>query len=153
VTGDSPPGRCPVPEASGPPGDPFSQVRARYAELLGTVPAAIEQRLALAGRTGRGDSVLAIEALRQAVIMNSPLGRQVGQLVHFGQLLALGRSGPARRHARAARRAGASLAQLPGVAELALITAGVPAYSLGVEILTEIADEEPGPSPDGPAGG
>ena len=85
--------------------------------------------------------------------MDNPLGRQTSQLVHFGQLVALGEGGPAREHARAARRAGASLAQLLGVVELALITSGMPAYGLGVEILTEMAGEDSGGVPAaGPAG-
>lgn len=67
------------------------------------------------------------------------------QLVHFGQLLALGRAGPARLHARGALRAGATESDLAGVAETALITAGMPAYSLGVEIIAEIAGAGPTP--------
>lgn len=69
----------------------------------------------------------AIEALRRVLILDNPLGRKTGQLVHFAQLLAVGKTAPARLHARAARKAGASLAELAGVAELALITAGMPA--------------------------
>ena len=125
-------------------GDPSGVIRASYAELLGGIPPGIEDRLALAARAGRTDAVEAIESLRRALVMDNPLGRRAGQLVHFGQLLALGKGGPARLHARAARRAGASLAQLLGVAKLALITASMPAYSLGVEILTELAREDPG---------
>lgn len=128
-----------------PSGDPESieRIRQSYIDLTGSVPAAIEARLRLADAAGRQGAVEAIEAMRRELIMESPLGRKVGQLVHFGQLLALGRGGPARLHARSARRAGATLAELSGVAELALITAGMPAYGLGVEILTELMDEEP----------
>lgn len=64
----------------------------------------------------------AVEALRRFLIMDNPLGR-TGQLVHFAQLLAVGKEAPARLHARAARNAGASLNELAGVAELDLITA------------------------------
>ncbi|MHB8958125.1 MAG: carboxymuconolactone decarboxylase family protein [Candidatus Limnocylindrales bacterium] len=117
-------------------------IRSSYLELLGSVPLTIEARLALAERSGRQGAVEAIEAMRRSVIMDSPLGRKGGQLVHFGQLLALGKEGPARLHARAARRAGASLAELVGVAELALITGGMPSYGLGVAILSELAEEE-----------
>ena len=128
-------------------GPAAGRIRAKYTELFGTVPAAIEARLALADQTGRQQAVEAIEALRQVLIMDNPLGPKTGQLVHFGQLLATGKAGPARLHARAARNAGATLSELAGVAELALITAGMPAYSLGVEILSELAAE------DGPAQG
>jgi len=125
--------------------DPESgrRIRQSYIDLTGAVPASIEARLLLAEATGRQDAVAAIEAMRRELIMANPLGRKVGQLVHFGQLLALGRGEPARMHARSARRAGASLAELSGVAELALITGGMPAYGLGVEILSELMDEEP----------
>lgn len=121
----------------------LQRIRQSYTDLTGAVPAAIEARLLLAESVGRQGAVEAIEAMRRELIMDNPLGRKMGQLVHFGQLLALGKGGPARLHARAARRAGASLAELTGVAELALITAGMPAYSLGVEILSELMDEEP----------
>ncbi|MHB1737897.1 MAG: carboxymuconolactone decarboxylase family protein [Actinomycetes bacterium] len=118
------------------------QIRSAYVALMGTVPASIETRLALAEQTGRQSAVATIEALRHTLIMDNPLGDRVGQLVHFAQLVALGRPGPARLHARAARRAGAPVDELVGVAELALITAGMPAYSLGVDIIAELVAEE-----------
>ena len=52
---------------------------------------------------------------------------RVQQLVQFGQLLVLGQEGPARLHASAALRHGASLDDLLGVVETAFVTAGVPA--------------------------
>ena len=120
----------------------LASIRAGYVELTGSVPAAIETRLTLAARSGRIQAVELIEALRAELIMVNPLGRRVGQLVHFAQLIVLGKEAPARLHVRAARRAGASIEELVGVAELALITAGMPAYSLGVEIIGELIDEE-----------
>ncbi|GAA3083804.1 hypothetical protein GCM10020000_82580 [Streptomyces olivoverticillatus] len=60
------------------------------------------------------------------------------QLVHFGQLLALGRAHPARLHAQGALHAGAGIADLIGVTETSLITSGVPAYALGMEIIAEL---------------
>lgn len=122
--------------------DPLASIRAGYVELLGSVPPAIETRLSLGERSGRERAVGLIEALRDELIMANPLGRKVGQLVHFAQLLVRGEAGPARLHVRGARRAGASVEELVGVAELALITAGMPAYSLGVEIIGELIDEE-----------
>lgn len=120
------------------------RIRATYKELTGSVPVSIETRLKLAEQTGRQSAVEAIEELRRVLIMDNPLGRKTGQLVHFGQLVALGKAGPARLHAGAARKAGATLEELVGVAELALITAGMPAYSLGVEIIAELAAEPTG---------
>lgn len=120
------------------------RIRASYIELTGSVPTSIETRLALAERTGRESAVQAIEELRRVLIMDNPLGRKTGQLVHFGQLIALGKAGPARLHAAAARKAGATFEELVGVAELALITGGMPAYSLGVEIIADLGSEPMG---------
>jgi 4-carboxymuconolactone decarboxylase len=118
------------------------RIRARYVELTGSVPDSIERRLALSTAAGREDAVETIENLRDSLIMHNPLGRKWSQVVQFGQLVALGKAGPARLHAGAALRAGATLAELTGAVELALITAGMPAYSLGVEILSELAEQQ-----------
>jgi len=120
--------------------DEWQAVRNSYSELTGSVPESIEVRLKLAEATERGGAVSAIEALRQSLIMDNPLGRKVGQTVQFAQLVALGQGGPARLHARSALLAGATLRELMGVVELALITGGMPAYSLGVKILGELLD-------------
>ncbi|MHB1504454.1 MAG: carboxymuconolactone decarboxylase family protein [Acidimicrobiales bacterium] len=128
-------------------GSSTDRIRASYIELAGSVPPSIEQRLTLADRTGRTEAVEAIEALRDVLIMKNPLGRKTGQLVHFGQLVALGEAVPARLHARAALQAGATIEELAGVAELALITSGMPAYSLGVEILAELGSTHQGGVP------
>ncbi|MGU3587406.1 carboxymuconolactone decarboxylase family protein [Rhodococcus sp. C26F] len=113
-------------------------IRDRYRSTLGAVPHGVEDRLHLAEQHNRIDTEEAITALRHIVLTNNALGPRVQQLVHFGQLLALGRSGPARIHARGALHAGATTADLIGVAETAVITAGVPAYALGIEIITEL---------------
>ncbi|MEW1633000.1 carboxymuconolactone decarboxylase family protein [Streptomyces sp. NPDC093801] len=113
-------------------------VRDRYRSTLGTVPGGVEERLRLAREYDRLPTEEAIAALRHIVLTDSPLGARVQQLVHFGQLLALGRAHPARIHARGALHAGAAIADLVGVAETALITAGVPAYALGTEIVAEL---------------
>ncbi|MFJ8160256.1 carboxymuconolactone decarboxylase family protein [Streptomyces sp. NPDC096136] len=131
-------------------------VRDRYRSTLGTVPGGVQDRLRLAQAYDRLPTEEAIAALRHIVLTDSPLGARVQQLVHFGQLLALGRAHPARIHARGALHAGATIADLVGVAETALITAGVPAYALGTEIIAELPPQadggERGPSDlrDGP---
>lgn len=122
--------------------DAVDRIRSNYVSLLGLVPPSIETRIRVAGFTNRHQAVEAIEHLRNELILNNSLGRSTGQLVHFGQLVVLGREGPARLHARAARNAGATFEELVGVAELALITAGMPAYSLGIEIISELIDEQ-----------
>ncbi|MFF4367136.1 carboxymuconolactone decarboxylase family protein [Streptomyces sp. NPDC001594] len=128
-------------------------VRERYRSTLGTVPAGVQERLRLAERSGRLATEEALAALRHLVLTDSPLGARVQQLVHFGQLLALGRAEPARIHALGALHAGAGIADLVGVAETALITAGVPAYALGTEIVAGLlppADDGERPPPARP---
>lgn len=134
--------------------DRAQAVRERYLTTFGAVPAGIEQRLRVAEATGRLAAIEAIEQMRRAVLAENTLGPRVQQLVHFGQLLALGRSGPARLHARGALRGGADLADLVGVAETALVTAGMPAYALGIEIIAELVEAgENGGTGDGDGGG
>ncbi|WP_078860168.1 carboxymuconolactone decarboxylase family protein [Streptomyces rubellomurinus] len=113
-------------------------LRDRYRTTVGSVPAAVEDRLRVAQAYGRLPTEEAFTALRHIVLADNPLGGRVQQLVHFGQLLALGRTEPARIHARGALHAGAGIADLIGVAETALITSGTPAYALGIEIVVEL---------------
>ncbi len=116
-------------------------IRQRYREVFGHVPPGIESRIALAESTGRTAAVEAVEELRRVLLAENHLGARVQQLVHFAQLISLGREGPARLHARGALRAGASVADLVGVAETSLITSGMPAYSAAIEIITQVVDE------------
>ncbi|WP_329196012.1 MULTISPECIES: carboxymuconolactone decarboxylase family protein [unclassified Streptomyces] len=113
-------------------------VRARYTSTLGGVPGGVQDRLSLARDFDRLPTEEALAALRHIVLTENPLGARVQQLVHFGQLLSLGREHPARIHAQGALHAGATLADLIGVAETALITSGVPAYVLGAEIIVDL---------------
>ncbi|CAG4930902.1 carboxymuconolactone decarboxylase family protein [Acidithrix sp. C25] len=115
----------------------LKEIQDRYIDLTGALPSSIELRIALCKATNRINTVLAIEDLRQVVINENPLGHKISQLVQFGQLVVLGERDPAKIHARAAIKAGASTTELLGVVELALITSGMPAYSLGVEIISE----------------
>lgn len=124
------------------PTDRSEAMRARYRSTLGAVPSAVEDRLRVARDFGRLHTEEAVMALRHIVLTDNPLGARVQQLVHFGQLLSLGRSDPARVHARGALHAGASLADLIGVAETSLLTTGVPAYALGIEIIVELLEIE-----------
>lgn len=113
-------------------------IRERYRVTYGAVPRGVDQRLRVAEAFDRLPVEEAFATLRHRVLHESTLGGRVQQLVHFGQLLALGRGEPARLHARGALHAGASLADLVGVAETALITTGAPAYALGMEIVNEL---------------
>lgn len=109
-----------------------------YHAMLGEVPPHVRERWAAVAGLGRPELIEAIEALRAVAIGQNPLGLRVQQLVQFGQLLVLGQEGPARLHARAALRHGATLDELLGVVATAFVTAGVPAFSLGVRLLDEL---------------
>ncbi|MFD7733582.1 carboxymuconolactone decarboxylase family protein [Kitasatospora phosalacinea] len=119
-------------------------LRERYRATLGAVPRGVEDRLRVARAFGRLTTEEAFTALRDVVLADNPLGGRVQQLVHFGQLLALGRAEPARIHARGALHAGAAITDLIGVAETALITSGTPAYALGLEIVVELLPDDHG---------
>lgn len=106
-----------------------------YDLLLGHVPEHVERRWALEAAAGRSATGAALEALRKQVIVHTPLGQQRLQLVQFAQLLVLEREPEATRHARAARRAGATLEELVGVVESGLLVGGIAVYSLGLRIL------------------
>lgn len=113
-------------------------IRERYRQMFGAVPAGIEQRIAVAEAAGRLHAVEEIEELRRVLLAGNPLDGRVQQLVHFGQLVALGSTQPARLHARGAMRAGATIADLVGVAETSLVAAGMPAYALAIDIVGEL---------------
>lgn len=117
-------------------------IRARYRDVFATVPAGIEARIAVAEETGRLEAVETIENLRRVLLTENRLDPRTQQLVHFAQLVALGREGPARLHARGAVRAGADLADLVGVAETSLVTSGMPAYALAIDIIAEMIDSK-----------
>jgi 4-carboxymuconolactone decarboxylase len=108
---------------------------AAYRLLFGEVPEAVYERWELVDAERRIKPAFLLEQLRGEVLLNSPLGLKTQQLVQFGQLIALGRQHSATLHAGAALKAGASRTELLAVAETALITSGVPAYGLGVEII------------------
>lgn len=137
-----------------PPNDPerAEVIRDRYRRVFGAVPPGIEERVALAQAAGRLDAVETIEELRRVLLAENPLGPKTQQLVHFAQLVALGREGPARLHAQGALRAGASITELVGVAETSLVTAGMPAYALAVAIIAELnrAQSRDRPEPEQP---
>lgn len=88
--------------------------------------------------TGRLEAIEAIDALRRELVKESPLGPRYQPLVHFGQLVVLGHADLALYHSAEARRAGATPSELTGVAETALITAGMPAYKLRIAVLDEL---------------
>ncbi|MGD9619215.1 MAG: carboxymuconolactone decarboxylase family protein [Mycolicibacterium sp.] len=112
-----------------------------YHDLFGEVPPHARRRWEILEAVGRGQTVIALENLRSLVISKSPLELRVQQLVQFGQLLVIRAEGPARLHARAAIRHGATLQELMAVSETAYLTGGITAFSLGVTIIGELLDE------------
>jgi 4-carboxymuconolactone decarboxylase len=137
---------------NGPPAETADRMGKDYVELFGRVPALVEQRVAMAELTRRLDTIEMIEAVRKVLISANPLGSDRQQLVHFGQLVVLGNRDAASRHAVACRKNGATAEELIGVVETAFITAGVPAYNLGIEILHELfimRGEAAQPDPEG----
>ncbi len=103
-----------------------------------TIPAPTPSAAEAAAVAGRLEAVEAIEALRRAVVAENPLGAKNQHLVHFGQLVVLGHATAASGRAGAARRAGATPAELVGVVETALFAAGMPAYELRLTVLADI---------------
>lgn len=107
-------------------------------DLFGAVPPHARKRWEIITAAGRGETVEAIERLRAVVISDSPLDLRTQQLVQFGQLVALRAEGPARLHAGAALRHGATVIELMAVVETAYLTAGMTAFSIGVGIVGEL---------------
>lgn len=118
-----------------------SAVEKRYRELLGFVPDNVKKRSVLAQLCHHEASLDAVEALRECLIHDNPLDRKTQQLVHFAMLLALGHAEAAQLHVRGALKAGAQPQELYGICETAAIVGGMPAFSLGVEIVYDALKE------------
>ncbi|MBU2718570.1 carboxymuconolactone decarboxylase family protein [Acidithiobacillus ferridurans] len=119
-------------------------VETRYKELFGYIPDGVRMRIDLARMAGRETALEAIEHLRDTLIHHNPLERKTQQLVHLGMLLVLGREAPALLHARAAIQAGADAPELHGVCETAAIVGGMPAYNLGIQVVSQALRESTG---------
>ena len=119
-------------------------VETRYKELFGYIPDGVRMRIDLARMAGREIALEAIEHLRDTLIHHNPLERKTQQLVHLGMLLVLGREAPALLHARAAIQAGADAPELHGVCETAAIVGGMPAYNLGIQVVSQALRESTG---------
>ena len=113
--------------------------------MSGHIPSPPGPLIDMAELTGRLEAIEAIHALRRALVTENPLGARNQPLVHFGQLVVLGHGDLALHHASTARRAGATPTELVGVVETALVTAGMPAYKLGMSVLGELFADETTP--------
>ncbi len=105
------------------------------------VPQWADARRDVCDVAGRLEAVEAIRALRLAVVTENPLGARNQQLVQFGQLVVLGQQAQAGDAAAAASRAGATPSELAGVVETALVTAGMPAYDLGIAVVADLLSD------------
>lgn len=118
-----------------------SALQQSYDALLGHYPAKVSDRLHLASAVGREQAVMAIEAMREQLITHNPLDRKTQQLVHLAMLIARNEVAAATLHIRAAHKAGATLAELHGVAETAAVVCGMPGYSLAVDLIKPLLAE------------
>ena len=111
-----------------------------YRELIGFVPPRIEARLAV---TGALDPTLLDmqEKICEHAMYPACFDTRTAQLMLFGMLLMDG-SDAAQLHAIAARRAGASYAELQAVVSLCFLFRGLPAANRGAEVLANLAKRE-----------
>lgn len=111
-----------------------------YADLIGFVPPRIQNRIRL-GLEVDPRLLAQTEAIRRTVMYPKCFDVKTAQLILVGILLA--HVGPAAEfHARAAKRAGATKAELHAVAGLAFLFRGLPAFNLASEIINKILDED-----------
>ena len=115
----------------------MENIRKKYEELLGFVPENIEKRLKLAALSDETDAMEIIEKYREKLIYNNPLDKKTQQLVHFALLIGGMHKEPAKLHAKAALKAGATIKELFGICETAAITGGMPAFSMAVDCVFE----------------
>jgi alkylhydroperoxidase/carboxymuconolactone decarboxylase family protein YurZ len=111
-----------------------------YEELLGFVPPRIEARLAV---TGALDPTLLElqERIRAHAMYPTCFDAKTAQLMLFGMLL-MDLNDAAQLHAIAARRAGASWAELQATISLCFLFRGLSAANRGAEILANVAIRE-----------
>lgn len=111
----------------------------RYKDMIGFAPPKVAKRLALGMRTDP-DLLGALEDWRFAALTPDALDQKTVQLMSFAILLAQ-TSDAAANHARAAVKAGATLAELHATAGLAALFRGLAAFNLAGEIISELFPE------------
>lgn len=109
---------------------------ATYEQLVGFVPPRVAARFERAGEDN--EVLLAQERLRNLVMYPEALDQKTVQLVLFG-ILHSKLSDAAKLHGLAARRAGATWAELQAVIDLAFLFTGMSAANRGPAVLDEIA--------------
>ncbi len=111
-----------------------------YEDLIGFVPPRIEARLAVTGALDP-KMVDLQEKMREHAMYPRSFDVKTAQLMLFGMLLMDG-SDAAVLHAIAARRAGASWAELQDVINLCFLFRGLSAANKGAELLANLAARE-----------
>lgn len=111
-----------------------------YGELIGFVPPRIQHRIRLGLEVDPG-LLDQVETIRRTAMYPDCFDTKTAQLMLVGILLAHV-SPAAEFHARAAKRAGATKAELHAVAGLAFLFRGLPAFNLASEIINTIFDED-----------
>jgi alkylhydroperoxidase/carboxymuconolactone decarboxylase family protein YurZ len=111
-----------------------------YDELIGFTPPRIQHRLRL-GLEVDPELLHLTESIRENAMYPKCMDVKTAQLILFGILLSQ-ISPAAEYHARAAKRAGASKAELHAVGGLAFLFRGLPAFNLAAELINKIYDEE-----------
>jgi alkylhydroperoxidase/carboxymuconolactone decarboxylase family protein YurZ len=117
-----------------------------YKDMIGKTPAKVLKRLQLGLKIDPG-LLSTLETWRLAALSPEALDAKTVQLVSFGILLAQ-TSEAAGNHARAAVRAGATLAELHATAAIAALFRGLAAFNLAGEVLSALKAEQDGASPE-----
>ncbi|GGX35108.1 hypothetical protein GCM10007242_47630 [Pigmentiphaga litoralis] len=133
----------PIIDAVGPYADTVATLEDRaagYRDMIGFLPPRVEARLHLTGALD--PTILDMqEKVRAHAIENSAFDPKQTQLMLFGMLV-VELSDAAFMHGVAARKAGATWAELQSVVNLAYVFRGVSAANRGAEFIAKIIDRE-----------
>ena len=115
--------------------------RDSYVEMFGLLPALPAARFEFSNAVNP-DFLRKAEQLRAEAFYSDVIDMKTTQLILFGMLLAEHNQIGAQAHAAAARRAGASWAELHKVVELASATGALYAANNGSGLLKTLSDKE-----------
>jgi len=119
-----------------------AEYEAIYQELIGFTPPRIKNRIRL-GLEVDPETLDLVEEIRARAMYPKTIDSKTAQMILFAVLLS--QVSPASEyHARAAKRLGATKAELHDVAGLAFLFRGLPAFNLAAEVINKIFDEDAG---------
>jgi alkylhydroperoxidase/carboxymuconolactone decarboxylase family protein YurZ len=113
----------------------LAEIEADYEAMIGFVPEKIRQRLAVSEKIDP-DTMRLVERWRLAALTPDALDQKTVQLMSFAILLVQG-SAAARNHAYAAKKVGASAAELHAAAAIATLFRGIAAFNEAGGIIAE----------------